>query len=284
MRDISSAFWAKMQEDGNLLTEIIDLELPSGGSYHFTTTNAPITYTLSGASTVYVPFPGSVPRGVEESSDLGVSVVDFVMVNSHTDIQALLESDDFRTAVVKIGRVFVDTPDLDRIEWYHGTMGDFSYDRSKISGQTRNLWKSLSTRWPYYTYQDKCVWLFGSEGCGFDTSSITLAVTTIVVGSSTPLAIRLNTGSLNAYTAGRFDFGRLTVTAGPNSGHIRTIRTHTGDLLGLSHPLPINSMADMQLSIFPGCRKRLIEDCKSLYNNDTNFLGWPTIPTQETAW
>lgn len=283
-RAISSAFWLKMQSDSNLLTEVIDVELAGGRNKHFTTTNANITYTLSSVPTVYSPFAGTVPNGIEESSDLGVSVIEFIMVNSDPDIQALLESDDFRTAFIKIGRLFTDTPNLGRMEIYQGTIGDFSYNRNSIKGEARNLWKSLAVRWPYYTYQDKCVWRFGSAGCGFNTSSISLVVNTINVGSSSQLAILLNTGSLNAYAASRFDFGRLTVTAGPNSGHIRTIRTHTGDLLNLSHPLPINSMAGTQLSIYPGCRKRLIDDCKSLYANDENFMGFPHIPTQEMAW
>jgi hypothetical protein len=71
------------------------------------------------------------------------------------------------------------------------------------------------------------------------------------------------------------------VTFGPNSGYTRAIRSHSGDLLGLSHNLPVNSMAGMQIAIYPGCRKALIADCNSLYNNSRNFLGWPWIPRKD---
>jgi hypothetical protein len=285
MRDVSSAYWLKMQDDASLLTEIIDLELPTGVRYHFTTTNAPLTYTLSGSATRYFPFQGTTPGGIEESNDLGVSVVGFTMVNTHAEVQAMLSSDDFKSAVVKIGRVFTDTPDLDRMEIYQGTLGDFSYNRLTLNGQLRNLWKSLSIRWPYYNYQDKCQWTFGSSMCGFDTSSITIAIGSINVASSTMINLLLNSGTLTqSYSDGRFDFGRATVTLGANSGHVRTIRVHTGDLLELSHPLPMSDLTGIALSIYPGCRKRLLEDCHSLYNNARDAFAWPWIPKQENAF
>ena len=285
MRAVSSAYWLKLQSDSVLLTELIDLELPAGVTYHFTTTNAPVTFTLSGAPTVYVPFPGSTPNGIEESADMGVSVIDFLMVNTFNDVQSMLDSDDFKSATVKVGRVFTDTPDLGRMDIYLGQMGDFVHDRQNIRGQMRNQWKSLGVRWPYYSYQDKCNWRFGGTGCGFNTASITVALNSVQVGSCSTLALLVASGYLvGSYSNGRFDFGKLTVTAGANSGHVRTIRSHSGDLLSLSHPLPSADFTGMHLSIYPGCRKRLIDDCHSLYNNTKNFLGWPWIPVQEQGW
>lgn len=285
MRSVSSAFWLKMQDDASLLTEVIDLEFSAGGAYHFTTTNQPFTKTLSGTPVVYTPFPGATPSGIEESADMGVSVIDFMMVNTFSDVKALLDSDDFKTATVKIGRVFTDTPDLGRMDIYYGQIGDFVHDRMTIKGQVRNQWKSLGIRWPYFSYQDKCNWRFGSTGCGFNTTSITVTMNSINVGSSTPLELELPANYLtNSYANGRFDFGKLTVLTGANSGHVRTIRSHSGNHLGLSHPLPQSDLSGMTLSIYPGCRKRLIDDCKSLYNNTENFLGWPWIPIQEQGF
>jgi hypothetical protein len=210
------------------------------------------------------------------SNNLQVAAVNFVLQNSGASIQNLIEN-DFATGLLKVGRVFASTPDLGRMEVYNGQVGDFSYNRTQITGQARNIWKSLSIQWPYYTYRDTCVWRFGSAGCGFNTSSITLAVNSVNVGSSDTTDILLPTGTLSLYTAGRFDFGRCTVTAGVNSGMVRTIRVQTGDLITLGQPLASSDLTGIKLSIFPGCRKRLIDDCKSLYNNDKNFMGWPWI-------
>lgn len=286
MHSVSSAFWSRLQEDHVELIELIELETRYG-SWYWTTANQDITYTLSGVPTVYSPFPGSADAGLEQGSDLSVSVIGFTAANTGELLAKLIENDDIAMADVRVGRVFSDTPDLGRIEVYHGKLGDYSYTRLLITGQARNKWNSLSTQFPYYTYQDRCVWTFGSSGCGYNTASVTLdvPVDSVDVGSSTMLNVLLKAGTLsNSYDNGRFNFGRLTMTDGVNSGHIRTVRVHTGDLLQLSHPLPINSLANFAFSIYPGCNKRLIEDCKSLYNNEENFLGFPWVPIQEEAF
>ncbi len=285
MRTVSSAFFARLQGDGQI-AELIDLECRNV-KFHWTTANNRLFATLSGNLTEYAPFPGGVPGGIEESSDLGVAVIDFIVANTGDIFPSIMAGGDFAQADLRISRVFVDTPDLDRMYIYEGKIGDYSYDRKVVTGQARNRWKGIATSWPYYTYQDLCAWRFGGTGCGFDTSSITLAINTsaVIVGSSTAVAVRLQNGTLaNSYANDTFDFGRLTVTGGVNSGQVRTIRTHTGDLLGLSYPLSVNCLSNISFDIFPGCRKRLLADCTSKYNNVENFLGYPWIPIQETAF
>jgi uncharacterized phage protein (TIGR02218 family) len=283
--DISSAFFAKLQGDNVEIAEIIDLTLPNGTAFHWTTANGEITWTRSGTATKYVPFPGKPGGGIQEDISLGVSVIDFTMANSGAELQGQLLSSDFALAFLQVGRIFIDTPDLGRLDMYDGKIGDFQYDRLELTGQARNLWKSLNVQWTYYTYQDKCAWRFGSPGCGFNTASVTIALNSIEVGSSTTIDILLPAGTLsNSFANGRFDFGRATITGGTNDGAVRSIRAHTGDLISLSYVLSNPDLSGLTLSIHPGCKKRLLEDCKSLYNNDRNFLGFPWIPVQELAW
>lgn len=286
MADVSpnSAFFARTQDDALDIVELIEVALPGGQTMYWTTANGPITYTYSGVPTTYVPFPGVTPSGITETSDLSVSAVDFVLQNSGAPLQDMVANTDFGQAGLTIGRVFASTPDLGRMEVYNGQVGDFSYNRVQIKGQARNIWKSLNINWPYLTYQDTCGWRFGSPGCGFNTASVTFAVNSIQVGSSTTLDLLLKAGALSAFGPGDLDFGRLTVTAGVNSGHVRTIRAQTGDLVSLSNDLPFADFTAMQVSIYPGCRKRLVADCHSRYNNDKNFLGWPWILQQAGAY
>lgn len=288
MREItgnSSLFQQRLQTDGLPMCELIDLEFINSLSLHWTTANQAMTYTLSGVPTTYLPFPGDAGGGIQEDINLGVSVVQFKIANSGSFLQQQLLTADFAIAAVKIGQVFTDTPDLGRMNLYNGKVGDFSYTREEITGQARNLWKSLNVQWPYYTYQDRCVWRFGSAGCGFNTASITIAINTINVASSDSLTILLNSGTLTqSYANGRFVFGRATITEGQNAGSIRTIRVHTGDLISFAQALPNGNLTGLQLSIYPGCRKRLVEDCKSLYNNDKNALAFPWILTFEQAF
>lgn len=282
----NSAFFTRLQQDGIVMCEVIDLET-KGPHYHWSTANDPLTQTLSGVPTEYLPFPGKTIDGVRQGTDLSVSVVNFVVANTGELFSDLIKANDFDMADLKVGRIFPDTPGLGRMDIFHGKLGDFSYDRNQVSGQARDLYGSANTRWPYYNYQDTCVWRFGGTGCGFDTSSVTLSLATasIDTASSTTINLLAASGTLTlSFDNGRFDFGRLTVTDGVNSGHARTIRAHTGDLLFLSHPLPVNSFANMAFEIFPGCRKREVADCESLYDNSSAFLGFPGIPIQEDAF
>jgi len=282
----NTPFYTRLQGDGVQMCELIDLET-KGPHFHWTTANQPVVYTLSGTAIQYDPFPGQTLTGVKEGTDLSVSIIDFVVANTGSLFTDLIVNNDLDMSVVKVGRVFPDTPDLGRMEIFNGRLGDFTYDRNQMSGQARNQYGSGNTRWPYYNYQDKCIWRFGGTGCGFDTSAVTLALdtTSIDTSSSTTINILAASGTLTlSYDNGRFDFGRFTVTDGVNSGHTRTIRAHTGDLLFLSHPLPINSFANFAASIFPGCRKRRVTDCVSLYDNAENFGGYPWIPIQEDAF
>lgn len=282
---VSTAFWQRLQGDNVELADLIDLELPNGVAYHWTSANQDITYTLSGAATKYNPFPGNGGGDFQEGIELAVQVMNFTIANTGPVLQGQLLSQDFAQAKVKIGQIFIDTPDLGRMPIYTGKMSDFGYNRQEITGQARNLWKSLNIQWPYYSFADGCSWRFGSIGCGVNVASITVAVPSVDIAGSTVLNIHVASGMISAsYDAGRFDFGRITITAGTNSGCIRPVMTQSGDYFQLGYPLPNPDLTGITLSIRPGCKKRLIQDCKSLYNNDVNYLGWPWMPKMTDAY
>ena len=273
---VNSAFWLRCQQDAVEMTDLIDFQLPNGESFHWTTTNGDVTWTRSGVATKYVPFLGSGGGDFTEDTKLGVTVLNFMLANTGSALQQQLLSQDFAQARVWWGQVFVDTPDLGRNPIYYGKMGDFSYDRLQVTGQARNLWKSLNIQWPPYTYNDRCVLRFGSPVCGVLTSSYATTIASINVSSSNVLTLIVKSGTLSgSFSNGRFDFGRATCTWGTNSGHVRPIMAHTGDLLQFPYPWPNSDLTSLQLTINPGCKKRLIEDCTSLYNNNVNFMGFP---------
>jgi hypothetical protein len=164
-----------------------------------------------------------------------------------------------------------------------GRISDFAWDRNQISGSVRDNWNSALQRWPYYNFQDGCIWKFGSPACGFDTSSVTIT-TSIDVASSTTIAVLCHSGSLTqSYNNGFFDFGRFQATGGVNSGSVRTVRAHSGDLLLMSHPFGA-TVASLEATVYPGCRKRRISDCRSKYDNEHNFFGNEWIPIQEDGF
>lgn len=285
-RSISSAYFDKLQEDGQFQADLIDLET-QGPTFHWTTANQPLLYTLSGDLTEYAPFPGTGLENMKEDMSLGVNMIAFAMANTGQLLSDLLTANDMSMATIKIGRVFTDTPDLGRMDIYKGRIGNLSYDRDTVAAQGRSQFAQANNRFPYYNYQDKCVWRFGSSGCGVDTTSFTLAMATTSwdISSSTTLNLLAASGTLTlSYSNGRFDFGRMTVTDGVNSGQVRTIRLHSGELIELSHPLPIDNLTAFAADIYPGCRKRRVQDCHSLYDNAAGFVGFEWIPIQEDAF
>lgn len=278
MRDVSSAFWLRLQRDDANLSEFIYLDSPVGA---FRWCMSPQPLVSSGET--YDPFPGAASTGVEETTTLKIGTTTFVVANTG-DLPRLIRSNALATAEVYIFRSFVDTPDLGRLPVFRGTFGDITHNRLQMTGQVRNQFQTTAKQFPYYTYQDTCVWRFGSVGCGKNVNSITINSLTMT-GSSTPLVLLANTGTLaGSYTPGRLERGRVTVMTGANSGQIRSVRVSSGDMLALSHSLPFAISSGDYFTIYPGCRKRLIDDCTSFHNNANRFFGAPWMPKQEQAF
>lgn len=279
----NSAFWDKLQNDDINIAETIDLFTP-GANYFWTTQNDEAQMAnSSGAVTIYQPFPGQPTQAPKKGTDLVISTVRFVMANSGGAFDNLILGKELSRSTLVLRRYFVDTPGLGQIEIMRGKIGDFTWTRNEISGQVRDSWDSATQKFPYYNFQDNCIWKFGGVGCGFDTSSVTITLS-IDVTSSTQLKVFCVSGSLTqSFSNGHFTFGKLTASFGVNSGQARTIRVHSGDVLEMSHQFggAVNSLG---ATLFPGCRKRRITDCLSKYDNVHNFHGHEWIPIQEEAF
>lgn len=77
-------------------------------------------------------------------------------------------------------------------------------------------------------------------------------------------------------------YGEIRFTTGANA-NLRPIRiasyTQSGGVIVLRDPLPYSPAVSDEYEMIPGCRKRLIEDCKTKYSNAVNYGGHPSIPT-----
>lgn len=89
------------------------------------------------------------------------------------------------------------------------------------------------------------------------------------------------TASSLTQAADYFGEGVLTWIDGPSAGLSQKVRTHTtGGVLTLSLPMLLTVAIGQNFNIIAGCRKRLIEDCKTKFgNNVLNFQGEPHRPT-----
>ena len=276
MRSANSVFWALSQQDNVNIAELIEF---SSRFYTWRWTTANQDIVSSGYT--YTPMPGGPGGGIEESIDLGISTILFTLTNSGDEFNPVLQANDLDMASVIVRRIHVSTPDAGSIEIYRGKVGDYTFTRDQITGQARNFFNSINVQWPYYTYMDQCAWRFGGVGCGFDTSSITVSSTASPVSSGYRLGA---IASIASVAPGYYDRGRFTFTSGANSGCIRTVRVQSGSRIEFSHVVPYDIASGDTFDLFPGCRKRMIDDCTSKYNNVRNFLGFPWIPKQEQAF
>jgi uncharacterized phage protein (TIGR02218 family) len=280
-RSISSAFWARLQNDVVNICELITLDL-GVSKYYWTTANK----TLQVGGINYEPFPGQSTSGIEESSDLGVSVTDFIISNSGNSFADVIEGSGMEFGDLTVKRVFVDTPGLGSYGIYKGRIGDYTYNRAGVKGQARNAWNSADTDWPPYTYMDGCAWRFGSVGCGFDISSVT--VSSIVVGSVSADNRNIYADNTSGFFTTRNDFydrGRVTFVTGANSGQQRAIYLQGANgLIALYASMPARIAPGDIFTITPGCRKRFVDDCVSKYNNSSSFLGFPWMPVQDSLF
>lgn len=276
MRTTNSAYWALSQLDNINIAEIIEFQSRTF-IWRWTTCNQPIV----SSGYTYEPFLGGTGNGIEESIDLGIATIDFTVTNSGNDMEPVISANDLDMASIIVHRVHVSTPDCGRMEIFRGKVGDYTFNRAQISGQARNFFNSINVQWPMYTYMDQCTWRFGSAPCGYDTSSITISSTSFPVSSGYRLGAFIDVASK---TNGFYEKGRFTFTSGSNSGQTRSVRVHSGTRVEFSHSMPYTISSGDLFSLYPGCRKRLVDDCTSTYNNTRNFNGFPWIPKQENAF
>jgi uncharacterized phage protein (TIGR02218 family) len=87
-----------------------------------------------------------------------------------------------------------------------------------------------------------------------------------------------------AEPAGWADYGRVTITSGPNTGARREIRSHGADgLIDLWEPFAAPVAIGDTVSIAAGCDKRLAT-CRDRFANTLNFRGFPHLPGTDAVF
>ena len=76
-----------------------------------------------------------------------------------------------------------------------------------------------------------------------------------------------------------FAEGLLTFTSGLNVGLSQKVKAFAADkTITLSLPMVQAIVVGDTFTVYPGCRKRLAEDCVGKFNNVLNFQGEPHLP------
>lgn len=154
-----------------------------------------------------------------------------------------------------------------------GTLGEVKPARGVFTVELRSLTQTLQQPVGFVT-QKTCRYRLGDAAtCKQDMTSFTHT------GSVTTATSRqVFTDSTKAQAAEYFAEGELTWTSGPNSGYRQKIKSFAAGVFTLSLPAPFAVGVGNAFTAKAGCQKRLIEDCKTKFNNLLNFGGEPHLP------
>ncbi len=237
---------------------------------------------LTVSAQLYKAATGYTASAVQSSADLAVDNVDLEGVLDATTItEGDLLAGVWDYALVEIFRVNY-TAIADGVLWLRkGRLGQIRLNRATFVAELRGLAQALQQT-ILEVYTPGCRANLGDARCGVALGPLTVAgtVTGGIVGRSVFAA------SARTEATGWFDGGLLTWTSGANAGRTMEVKLFTAgtDVFTLALPMTGTIAIGDAYTVYPGCQKRLITDCKTKFNNVVNFRGEPYVPGEAAQW
>ena len=158
------------------------------------------------------------------------------------------------------------------LELQSGTIGDIKVGRIIFSGEVRGLAQALQQT-VGRVYVKGCPARFGDSECKVNVIPLTVA------GAITAVSTRREfTDSARVEPSDYFGAGLITFTSGENAGYSMEIAEYAAGVIQTVLPMPQNIAVGDTYEMIPGCRKRLMEDCKAKWNNVLNNRGFEYVP------
>jgi uncharacterized phage protein (TIGR02218 family) len=230
---------------------------------------------------LYQAATGYTPSAVVSSADLAVDNLEVTgVLDAATITEADLLAGVWDYALVEIFRVNYNAV-ADGVLWLRkGRLGQVKVNRASFAAELRGLAQALQqTIGEVYTAS--CRADLGDARCGVNLATYT------VTGSATGVTSNAVFGdSSRTEATGYFDGGKLTWTSGPNNGKSMEVKSWNGATKTFTLALPmVGTVASGNAySVYPGCKKRLVTDCKTKFSNVVNFRGEPYVPGEEAQW
>lgn len=125
----------------------------------------------------------------------------------------------------------------------------------------------------------------GDGRCRFDVETPGFAGAGAVLGSDAPATVTVS--GLDDFVAGWFAGGVLTWSGGANVGRTTRIAAHAVAAAGVRLTLTPGGLAPPQpgdtFTVTAGCDKRFAT-CRSKFDNQLNFRGFPHLPGNDAAY
>ena len=159
-----------------------------------------------------------------------------------------------------------------------GTLGDVSVGRSSFKAEVRGLAQSLQ-QVVGEVYTQTCTANLGDSRCKVNVEDLRV-MSGAVFSVSSRQAFSTN---LSGFALDYFGAGVITWVTGANAGFSMEVNSYTSPAFALNLPMPFNVAVGDTFTVIPGCRKRVIEDCKTKFANILNFRGYPYVPGADSV-
>lgn len=227
---------------------------------------------------------GHAPTDIDTSADLAVD---------NLEIQAFIDDASLREADLLAGVWDYARVDVFEVNYNDLTMGARYIKRGRL-GNIR-LWsrprKFIAELRGLSQHLQQSVVEVYSASCLADVFDARCAPGGVMASGKT-LASESRTGQVvtsstdrrtfvaSALDDGPWQAGKVTWTTGLNASYAMEVKSWTNGTktLVLMLPMPYDIAASDTFTINPGCLKRIIEDCKTIYNNVLNNRSFPYVP------
>lgn len=250
----------------------------------FTSADRDVTSAALGqaAGVTYLAAPGLDIASLVSSSGLAVDNTELTLLADgiHVELADIL-SGRWDAAEFVLFQYNWSAPGDGTIPVKTGTLGNLQPKRGSHTAEMRGLRQALQQS-VGAVLQPTCRYRLGSTSmpaglCKKDLTSFTVVGTVTSVASAYAFSDSGRTEADDWFTE-----GMLTWVTGANTGLDFKVRASTlAGAITLATPVVQDIQVGDTYSMVAGCRLRLIEDCKTKFNNVLNFGGEPHVPGQD---
>lgn len=223
---------------------------------------------------VYLASPGLDVSSIVHSAGLAVDNLELTTLDDGTTFsQADVLGGLWRNAAFQISKLNRNSVGDGVTVLMVGTVGDVSLQRGVIHAELRGLQQYLQQ--PIGSVSSRtCRARVGDAMCTVNIPGLTVTGSVSAVTSNQVFVFGAS-GAVADY----FAEGLLTFTSGLNVGLSQKVKVFAADkTITLSLPMVQAVVVGDTFTVYPGCRKRLAEDCVGKFNNVLNFQGESHLP------
>jgi uncharacterized phage protein (TIGR02218 family) len=271
MRAVSPALLAHMAGGSTTLARCWKCTRLDGQVLGFTSVDRDIVF----GGVTYLAATGFTPSAIEHKLDLSVQNLE---VHGFLDSAAITERDLLAGlwdgCSIEIFEINFSDLTQGRMLLGAGKLGNVNAGRTAFMAELRGITQALQQpTGDYYTLT--CLAQLGDARCSVNVEALRVAGTVTGVSDRSAFASSV-TGPTDYYGA-----GIVAWVTGLNAGIKVEAASFDAGAFVLSIALPFNIAAGDTFAVIPGCRHRLLPDCKAKFNNVVNFRGFPHVPLND---